>query len=402
MKICIVSTYFQPTPLESYGGIEIEVQHMAAGLAAAGHEVTVLACGSSAGQRTIECDGVEYRQLCLGTVFRPNARAVVAGIREFSRRVRVEIAGLDADLVHYHTRFPLFLNARWHARQHRRVPIVYHAHIWRPGDRMRFPVFSRRAVGDAAGRVVDRRIANHCDLVFAVSEFMRERVIESAGVDPDHVVVIPNVIDTETFSPASSTCDAPCIVFVGRMAHEKGVLLLIEAMAQVVREIPEATLRIVGPVRQGTEFGAYTAQCIRRVEALQLGEHVEFVGETPNPELPEVMRGGRLVAVPSVWDEAFGLVAIEGMACGRPVVASRTGALPELIDDGRTGRIVEPDDVEAWGRALVEVLRDDTLAETALIEGPKLVQTRYDCKSAGDRLATAYARLIAENAICSS
>lgn len=398
MKICFVSTYFQPVPVEVFGGIETQVQLMAGGLAEAGHDVTVLSVGSQPGRRAVERDGIEYRQLCLGTAFRPNARAVAMGIREFSRLIRAEIEALRPDLAHYHVRFPLFLNAEWHRRRTPELPLVYHAHVWKPGDRMAFPFLTRRRIAAEAGCWVDRRIAGYCRRVVAVSEFMRNRIAASAEVDPGHIVTVPNVIDTNVFKPSGAAPEEPLLLFIGRVAYEKGVLQLIEAMGRITEKIPRARLRIVGPATGGTEFGAYMEQCKTLVESLGLTRRVEFAGAKSHGELPgEIARAG-VVAVPSLCDETFGLTALEGMACGRPVVASRAGGLAELITPGKTGLLVEPGNAESLANALKKVLNDEILAQRALVDGPALVREKYARASAAKGLSSLYRDLASDGA----
>jgi len=174
----------------------------------------------------------------------------------------------------------------------------------------------------------------------AVSGFVRDKHVE-AGFDPSRVVVKPN------FAWPGPLREGPgrFFLFLGRLSREKGVATLLSAWREDL-----GRLLVVG---DGPE-----APRLRRLAP----GGVEFRG-TVSPEAPRrLVAQARAVLVPSIWYEAFSRVVVEAYAAGVPVVASRIGALPEVIEDGVTGLLAEPGDPASWAAA-VERLCDDRLSD---------------------------------------
>jgi len=193
------------------------------------------------------------------------------------------------------------------------------------------------------------------------------RICEDKGF-PGAARVIPLGLDTRHFSPAvdhraaSSPADAGHIIvgYVGRLAPHKGVSVLLDAIANDER----LTLRLAGAGPQEAELRA-------RVEQLGIARRVEFAGSLGQGELPTFYRSLDVLAVPSLptpsWLEQFGRVAVEAMACGIPVVASDSGALPDVV--GGAGLLVPPGDSDAFREALLEVGLDRDVAARLRAQG---------------------------------
>ncbi len=189
-------------------------------------------------------------------------------------------------------------------------------------------------------------------LVFTASRYVRERIIRQ-GVDGDRVYVAPYFAPAcEAFtSHSAAASDGATLLFVGRIVPEKGLAHLLRAMRRM-----NAPARLVvngdGPGRPAMEALA---------RELGLGARAEFVGWTGPGGLRDSYTGAGVVVVPSVWPEPFGLVGIEAMAYGKPVVAYRGGAIPEWLDDGSTGYAVATGDVDELARRLDELLANPGL-----------------------------------------
>jgi glycosyltransferase involved in cell wall biosynthesis len=190
------------------------------------------------------------------------------------------------------------------------------------------------------------------------------------------------------------------VLFVGRLTPHKGVDRLIEAM-------PEGTeLRVVGssghdprsPERDYPEL-------LRRLAARR---RVEFLGAVPERDLPALYRGARILALPSVHltcygrqvavSELLGLAAIEAMASGTPVVASRLGGVPEIVEHGVTGFLVEPGDVSELRERLAEVLADRRLAERLGRSARERVLETFTWDACAERCLAAYSELVGNGA----
>jgi glycosyltransferase involved in cell wall biosynthesis len=166
----------------------------------------------------------------------------------------------------------------------------------------------------------------------AVSEFLRAKVLEH-GFAPERVVTVPNFIDASALRPASGPGEH--VLFAGRLEGYKGVFTLLEAAAEA-RALP-VLFAGDGPAR---------AELERRAATLGLA-HVRVLGFQDDAALAALVRASRCVVVPSLWHETFGLAALEALAQGRAVIASRIGALPELVQDGENGFLVPPGDAAA-------------------------------------------------------
>ena len=145
---------------------------------------------------------------------------------------------------------------------------------------------------------------------------------------------------------------------VGRITEQKGLTYLLEAMVRVRERLPEARLLIVGDSQDGRE--QYKTQLLRRWESLGLQDTVLFTGV--RDDVPAVMRAIDLFVMGSLW-EGFGLVFLEAMAAGRPIVATRVSAVPEVVQEGATGLLVPPRDPEALAEAMLALLNDRERAQ---------------------------------------
>lgn len=173
----------------------------------------------------------------------------------------------------------------------------------------------------------------------AVSDFVR-RTHVAAGLPAERVVVKPN------FAWPAPRREGPgeAYLFLGRLSAEKGVETLLRAWR------PELGRLLVAG--DGPEAGRLRASA---------PEGVTFLGMVPPERARELVAGARALLVPSLWYETFGRVIVEAYASGVPVIASRIGALPEVVEEGVTGLLAEPGDPASWAEA-IERLRDDELS----------------------------------------
>jgi glycogen(starch) synthase len=189
-----------------------------------------------------------------------------------------------------------------------------------------------------------RRVFRAADLLVANSSFIEAQLISRFHVDPQRVVVVSPGINYWLFSKAGSPGSRSGILFVGRLARGKGVHELVQAVGRLDRD---TDLRFVGdgPERAALEDRARSA-----------GIRAEFHGAQPPAEVARLMGQAAVVAMPSVYPEALGLVALEAMAAGALVVASSAGGIGESVIGGETGWSVPPGDVDALASALREAM----------------------------------------------
>lgn len=202
----------------------------------------------------------------------------------------------------------------------------------------------------------ERLAVRRASVVVATSRYSQGRIVEAYGVPPDKVVVVPEPIDLAAWEAGAAAGEArpreepPAILSVAHMYPRKNLGLLLRACSHL-RESGvsfQAWLVGDGPCRRGWE---------RERDALGLQGAVHFLGTVPRSELAERYRRAALFCLPS-RQEGFGIVFLEAMACGKPVVAARAAAVPETVAEGEVGILVEPDDANGLTEALASLLRD--------------------------------------------
>jgi glycosyltransferase involved in cell wall biosynthesis len=204
-------------------------------------------------------------------------------------------------------------------------------------------------------RALNRALMQRADRVITISHALAAFTTEVEKTPPDKVIPIHYGLEAPARdSGARNRARAelgidehtPLVGAVGRLVHQKGFGVLLDAFRHVLMTHTNTRLVVVG---DGPLRGPLMQQAVR----LGIGEAVHFVGWRPNAR--DVMPAFDVLAVPSRW-EGFGLVTLEGMGCARPIVASRVSALPEIVLDGETGLLVPSEDVEALASALDELL----------------------------------------------
>jgi glycosyltransferase involved in cell wall biosynthesis len=232
-----------------------------------------------------------------------------------------------------------------------------------------------------------RRWIHVFDVTVANSIATQQRLM-AEGIGPAEV--IPNGVPVPELS--SGVGDVPTVAFAGRLVREKGVDILLQAFAQVRRQIADAKLIICGdgPERQSV---------LNLIRELGLSGSVVMRGFVPPEETKAVFRSAWVTAVPSIWEEPFGLVAVEAMMLERAVVASATGGLLEIVEHGRTGLLVAPGNSEELAAALLELLRNRQLAEMMGSAGRQLALTRFTQAKMIERFLGLYQSLVSRGPV---
>jgi phosphatidylinositol alpha-1,6-mannosyltransferase len=226
--------------------------------------------------------------------------------------------------------------------------------------------------------------------VVANSQWTREqalKVLRELGLDPlaERVKVVPLGTDPAQFRPGVDTREVraryrlnggPWMVTVARLEGYKGVDTGIRALARLREHGVEAQYAIVGTGRKRDAFK-------RLADELRVGDLVRFLGAVPDDDLPALYNVGAVYLGASrradgTRVEGFGVALAEASACGLPVVAGRSGGLAEAVQEGETGIVVEPEDVEAVAAALRRILTDDLLARRLGNAGRKSIEGLYN------------------------
>ncbi len=218
-------------------------------------------------------------------------------------------------------------------------------------SRLRFGVWS----------ALEGRNARSADRVFVTSEYSRRKAIQAYGLRPDRVRLAPEGIDPEIAPDNSAgsrntgSLPAPIILSVARQYRRKDSTTLLRAMLGVLAAVPGVTMRIVGD-------GPELARTRRLAAQLGLRHEVNFLGSLDSvPALHDEYARASVFCLPSL-QEGFGIVFLEAMSHGLPVVAVAAGAVPEVAPHGETSLLVPPGDHIALTEALVRILTDHDLA----------------------------------------
>jgi len=205
-------------------------------------------------------------------------------------------------------------------------------------------------------RLLDRLTLMRVKQLAGITNFVRDRAKLRWGLSQSRVTTIYNGVDVQRFSPKLWNTDGNkslTVVVVAALIADKGVDILMRALASLESGI-EFTLTVVGegPLRSDLEEYA---------KVLGIDERTHFLGLSD--DVPEIMASADIVVHPAIWQEALGNTVLEGMACGRCVIASRVGGIPELIEDGEHGLLFDAGDVQALARTIRQAAGDAALRQ---------------------------------------
>jgi glycosyltransferase involved in cell wall biosynthesis len=382
------------SPLATLGGVDaggqnVHVAMLARALADRGHRVTVYTRRDDAGlPRSVAfAPGVVVEHLDAGPPSPLPKDELWPHVAELGASLRVALAASPPDLVHAH--FWMSGRAAVDAARGLGVPVVQTFHAlgsvkrrWQ-GSADTSPA-PRIRVETAVAQAVDEVIATCAD---EVAE------LQALGVDPARVTVVPSGVDTDSFTPegpAADRTDVPRLLVVGRLVARKG---LGDVLAALTR-LPEAELVVVGgPAAADLPTDPGAADVLARAETLGVADRVRLVGRADRGEVSGWIRSSDLV-VCAPWYEPFGIVPLEAMACGVPVVGTAVGGLTDTVVDGRTGLLVPPRCPERLAAAVAELLADPARRCRMGAAGRERVVAAYDWREIARKTEARYQRIV--------
>ncbi|HYO49632.1 MAG TPA: glycosyltransferase [Chloroflexia bacterium] len=289
----------------------------------------------------------------------------VAGIKEFARR-----EGICYDLIHSH--YWVSGLASLKLQQDWGVPVVQMFHTL---GALKNKVAKEEADREPGGRIdTERKVMEWADRLIAATPLDKAHMYWHYGADTGKITVIPAGVDTELFHPRDRAevrrqlglpdLDTPILLFVGRIERLKGIDTLLESVAVVSRFCAGRDLKvlIVGGGGQTEAENAELSRVVQLHRDLNLEDQVEFVGSKPQEMLPLYYSAADITIMPSHY-ESFGLVAVESMASGTPVIASDVGGLSYTVRDGETGFLVPHENHFALAEKVHALLKDPTLRQ---------------------------------------
>ena len=253
------------------------------------------------------------------------------------------------------------------------------------------------------------------DLIISCSDYITNKI---ASRFPEYAVIcrtVNNGVDADYFVPPPSyrpeyKAKSPQVLFVGRISPEKGIHDLIDAFIQVTEQAPQAVLTIVGPYFATCREFLFDLQDEPEVQALEplyngnyleylkskipphLSSQIVFAGSLPQKQLLPYYQKADVLVNPSL-SEAFGMSLVESMATATPVIATEIGGMPEIVDDGVTGLLVEPANTKALAEAIIELISEPSRARAMGKAGRQKVLQCYSWDKIAQSLISSYAAI---------
>lgn len=375
MKIALVSPYDYPYP----GGVNEHITALDQHFRALGHDTRIIAPSS------IDTDGLSDHIIKVSGAIMPvsfsGSTARITYAPAVYRRVKQILNQENFDIVHIHEPAVPMLS----------LVVLRHSHAINVGT---FHAYREKNMWYEVAKQLFQRAFNRLDGRICVSEAVREYITRYF---PGDYTIIPNGIDCARFSdphiaPIEKFNDGrPNILYVGRMDKRKGFRYLMRAFPHIKQAIPDARLIVVGA------FGdKEKAPFIRYARALKL-RSVHFIGYVPREDLPRYYRTATIFCAPNTGFESFGIVLLEAMAAGVPIVASDIAGYRSVIENGVEGLLVPPQDEQAIARAVIALLHEpERRAQMSAAGRRKAAQHDWDLIA--QRVLAYYEQLIAARA----
>jgi len=304
--------------------------------------------------------------------------------------------------------FGEYLSKRWQ----RNRPDLAHAHFWMSGlaslaaaRDLDVPVVQTfhlvgttprhcaRHPKEMARMRVKASLARKVNAVLASSS-EEARELASLGVPRAAIRVVPAGVDTGEFAPEGPIAKRngrPRLLTVGPLTEQQGVDIVIRSLA----EVPEAELVVAGgPARASLSKDRVYKHLSGLAEELGVASRISFTGRISPKEMPSLLRSADML-VSAAWDEPFGTVALQAMACGKPVVAAAVGVYPDAVIDGTTGALVPPGRPSLLARRVRGLLSSPLQLEAFGIAAADRARARYSWERIGQETASAYERCLA-------
>lgn len=378
-------------PPHVVGGLAAHVQGLARALVAGGHEVTVLTQDASAPKAESD-EGVEVLRAGAVPINPPDFMSYVHQMNQqlLSKAAELLGSGRDFDIIHAHDWLVAF--AAGGLKQSMRRPLIATIHATEYGRNGGLHNDQQRHISD-----IEWWLVYEAWRVIVCSEAMTRELEHVFQVPQDKVLAIPNGVDAEsviverdlTLRRQLASDDEAILFFVGRLVFEKGVDVLLQAFRYLLAVRPATKLVIAGK-------GPIQADLEEMARQLGIADRVHFAGYVDAKTRNRFLSISDAAIFPSRY-EPFGIVALEAMAAGVPVVAGNVGGLREIIADGEDGWLVAPGDAGALSATLYTLLDDAARARRMTEAAKRKVAETYTWASVAKQTASLYSKVLEES-----
>ena len=373
MRIVLVAQEYRPDV--AHGGIGTQTGAKARGLAALGHEITIITHSLDSERHDDRIGNVRVIRIPGSDVSLPINTETVRWLT-YSAAVAAEVTALSADqppdivdFAEYGAEGYIYLLNRtpWNhvpvtVQLHGPLGMLAHTIGWPDPDSEFYRV----------GTSMEACCLRLADAIMSSSQCSAEWCARLYGIDASRIPVLHTGVDTDLFAPRNREVDRPTIVFVGRIAESKGADVLLDAAVHLTAEVPGLRLVMVG----GGE-PPFLDRLRARARDAGHPNLLELPGFVPHAALPERLGSAHVFAAPSRYEGGPGFVYLEAMACGLPVIACSGSGAAEVVTHGETGLLVPPD----APAALVDALR------LLLTDGPRRAEMGRRAREYAEREA---------------
>lgn len=370
MKVCLVGP-FPEKPSDVMGGVAQVISCLAYGLHSAGCDVHIVSVGKI--QKTV----MNRKEFTVHFVKRLKLPGIVAQPTIVRSRIHEAIKAINPDITHFHgfAGFTLFFDR----------PYVFTVHGLSERDVLYYggPLTSLRARVVGALESYSRR---NCQNVILISNYISSQLgAQISG----RTWLIENPVDEGFFAiPRSPKKNA---LFIGLIRRGKNVMGLLEAFRLVRQNQPDAVLRLAGPEWDKR----YASECNAFIEQCDLSESVAFLGGLQKADVRNELTTAGCLALLS-HQEVAPVVVAEAMAAGVPVVASRVGGIPYMIEDGRTGFLVDAEDTQTAAERMQQLIRNEDVASRMGLAAKKVAAERFHIDKVTSKTIEVYESIISQ------
>lgn len=381
MKILMLSWEYPP---KTVGGLSTHVYNLCQSLKDRGNEVHVITCEEENAVLEENNNGVFVHRVI---PYKLETQDFTKWVMHLNFAIIEKASKLinsngDFDLIHAHDWLTTYSAKclKWIYK----IPMVSTFHATEYGRNGGIRTDLQRYISSA-----EWLLANESWKIVTCSSYMKKQVCELFSVQEDKVWVIPNGVnivkieeDLNDFRRKFALDNEKIVLFVGRHVFEKGIQLLIDSVPSILKAYPNAKFVIVGK-------GPMTEELEDRVCKMGVKEKVLFVGYMNNEERDKLYKVSSTAVFPSLY-EPFGIVALEAMAAGCPVVVSNTGGLSEIVEHNENGLKVTPGSSDNLRDNILEILFNDKLAEKFKEKALSLVEEKYEWNKVAELTESMY------------
>ena len=249
-----------------------------------------------------------------------------------------------------------------------------------------------KGLSDVYQKIVEKKVFQNAKYMVVQSEFNKAFVIKNFKIAADKIHIVPNGVDSDVFNPVLVNAKnignqlelegKKVIFYSGRLTGQKGIMYLLHALQKVKKRIHNVVLLIAGDGPQ--------EQLLRRTTAsLGLVDNVIFLGKIDHKKIPDLYAVSDIFVLPSL-SESFPNVMLEAMAMRKPIVITKVGVVPELLDDHENAILVEPGNSVELANSIVELLIDESLAANLGTRARDLVCKKYTWERVVDQTLALY------------